>query len=116
MATPISIANVARVSVGVVATIWALLGLGDALAAATAHGVDALVAAALGANAALIAGAAMAFANLRNWRAVVVGATVAVTAERILYILGTGDYLVALSSVVMLAAVIGISAVARTNS
>jgi hypothetical protein len=113
MATPISIANIARIAVGVVATIWALMGLGDALAAATAHGVDVFVAAALAVNTALIGGAVMAFANITNWRIVTVVAMSAVTVDRVLYVLGTGDYLLAISSVVMLAAVIGIAAVAR---
>jgi hypothetical protein len=114
MATPISIANIARVAVGVVASIWALLGLGDALAAATAHGVDALGAAAIVLNVALIVGAVMTFANVRSWRAVVITSMVAVTLDRMLYVLGTGDYWLAASSAAMLAAVIGIAAVART--
>jgi hypothetical protein len=114
MATPISIANIARVSVGVVSTIWALLGLGDAFAAATGHGFDGLVIAAIVVNLALVAGAVMTFANAPRWRTVVIAAMLAVTAERIVYVLGTGDSLLAVSSVVMLAAVIGISAVART--
>jgi hypothetical protein len=115
MATPISIANIARVSVGVVSMIWALLGLGDAFAAAMGHGIDALVAAALAVNLALVLGAVMAFASASRWRAVVIGAMALVTAERLVYVLGTGDYLLALSSVVMLAAVIGICAVARSQ-
>lgn len=115
MATPISIANIARAAVGVVTTIWALLGLGDAFAAATGHGIDALVAAAIAVNLALIAGAVMAFANAPRWRAVAIVAMAVVTAERIVYVLGTGDYLLALSSLVMLVAVIGICAVARSN-
>ncbi len=114
MATPISIANIARVAAGAVATIWALLGLGDALAAVTAHGVDVLGAVAMALNAALLAGAAMAFGNLRRWRAVLIAAMAAVTADRMLYVLGTGDYWFAASSIAMLAAVIGIAAVART--
>ncbi|MDQ6767616.1 MAG: hypothetical protein M3Z41_07380 [Candidatus Eremiobacteraeota bacterium] len=115
MATPISIAHVARVAVSVVATIWAVLGLGDALAAATAHGIDAFVATAIAVNAALLCGAVMAFANAGSWRAVVIVAMTAVTADRILSVLGTGDYLLALSSVVMLVAVIAIAAVARAR-
>ena len=115
MATPISIANIARVSVGVVTTIWALLGLGDAFAAATGHGIDALVTAAIAVNLALVAAAVMAFASAPRWRAVVIAAMAVVSAERIVYVLGTGDYVLALSGVVMLAAVIGICAVARSD-
>jgi hypothetical protein len=113
MATPISIANIARVAVGFVATIWAILGLGDALAAGSAHGVDALVAAAFVVNAALVGGAVMAFANITGWRIVLIVAMVAVTGDRLLYVVGTGDYLLATISVVMLAAVVSIAAVAR---
>ena len=113
MATPISIANSARVAVGFVATIWAILGLGDALAALSAHGVDALVSAALIVNAALICGAALAFANVTGWRVVMIVAMSAVTADRLLYVVGTGDYLLATISIVMLAAVVAIAAVAR---
>ena len=113
MATPISIANIARIAVGIVATIWAILGLGDALAAGSAHGVDVLVAMALVVNAALLCGAVMAFANASGWRIVTIVAMGAVTADRILYVVGTGDYLLATISVVMLAAVVAIAAVAR---
>jgi len=113
MATPISIANIARVAVGFVATIWAILGLGDALAAGSAHGVDALVAVALVVNAALVCSAVMAFANITGWRIVMIVAMGAVTADRFLYVVGTGDYLLATISVVMLVAVVAIAAVAR---
>ncbi len=113
MATPISIANIARVAVGVVATLWAVLGLGDALAAATAHGLDVLVAVEIGTNAALLGGAVMAFANLRSWRAVVIASMAAVTLVRLYSVLGTNDYLLIVSCVAMLAAIIGIAAVAK---
>ena len=115
MATPISIANVARVAVGVVATLWALLGLGDALAAATAHGVDAFVMAAIGVNAALLGGAVMAFAGVGAWRAIVIASMAAVTIDRVISVLGTGDYLLIASSVAMFVAVLGIAAVARST-
>ncbi|MBV8204546.1 MAG: hypothetical protein JO195_05920, partial [Candidatus Eremiobacteraeota bacterium] len=45
MATPISIANIARVAAGALALVWALVALGEALAALTARGVDVLLAA-----------------------------------------------------------------------
>ena len=93
---------------------WALLGLGDALAAETAHGIDALVSAALVVNAALMAGAALALANARSWKVVVIAAMVAVTVHRIVYVWGTGDYLFAISSIIMLAAIIAIATVARS--
>jgi hypothetical protein len=115
MATPISIANIARVSVGVVTTLWALLGLGDGFAAATGHGIDALVIAAIAVNLALIAAAFMAFSNAPRWRAMLITAMVLVTTDRIVYVLGTGDYLLAASSVVMLIAVAGICLVARPS-
>lgn len=113
MATPISIANIARVAAGVVTTLWALLGLGDALAAVTARAPDGLLAFAIAAHVALLAGAAMAFAGLRRWRPVVIVAMVAVTAYRFVSVLGTGDYLLAITAVAMLVAVLAIAAVAR---
>lgn len=115
MATPISIANIARVAVGVVATLWALLGLGDALAAATAHGVDGFVAASIAVNAALMGGAIMAFGKLASWRAVVIASMAAVTVDRLISVLGTGDYLLTVSSVAMFAAIVGIAAVAKAT-
>jgi len=113
MATRVSIANVARFSVGIVAIVWALLGLGDALAAGMGRGVDGAVVAAVIVNAALILSGFSAFARLRFWRSAMIVSTVAVAADRVVGILGTGDWWLVLSSVAMLAAVIGISAVAR---
>lgn len=113
MATRVSIANVARFSVGTVAIVWALLGLGDALAAGMGRGVDGAVVAAVIVNAALILSGFLAFARLRFWRVAMIVCTVAVTVDRVVGILGTGDWWLALSSIAMLAAIIGISAIAR---
>jgi len=114
MATRISIANIARVSVGVVAMVWAALGLGDALAAATARGLDAFVGVEIAANVALVGTALMAFVGSRRWRAANTLAMLAVTLVRLYSVLGTGDYLLGAASIAMLAAVIGIAAVAKT--
>jgi hypothetical protein len=115
MATRISIANIARVSVGVVVTVWAALGLGDALAAATARGIDPFVALEIAVNAVLAGAAVMAFAGSRRWRAANMLAMVAVTLVRLYSVLGTGDYLLGAASIAMLAAVVGIAVVAKTG-
>ncbi len=114
MATPVSLANVARVSVGIVAIVWALLGLGDALAAGLGRGLDAPEIVAVAVNAALIAGAVLAFMRARFWHAAMIGAAVVVTADRIVGILGTGDSWLVLSSVAMLCAIAGITLVAKS--
>lgn len=115
MATKISIANIARVSVGVVAGIWALLGLANALATGWGHGVDALVTSAVVVNVMLIVTSVLAIANARAWRVTVVIAMVAVTVDRVLSAVGTGDGLGAFASVTMLLAVIGITGVSRSQ-
>ncbi len=113
MAKRISLASIARVSAGAITIIWALLGLGNALAAVTGHGLDALIGIGAAVNIALIVSAILAFTNARAWRAVMIASMLAVTADRIVNILGADDYLLALSSVVMLIAVAGITMVAR---
>jgi hypothetical protein len=113
MATRISLATIARVCAGLVAAVWALLGLGSALAAGTGHGFDAFVAIAVAVNLALALSAVFAFTNMRNWRAAMILSLVAVTVERIIYILGSGDLWLAVSSVAMLVAVVGIVLVAQ---
>lgn len=114
MATPVSLANVARVSVGVVAIVWALFGLGDALAAGLGRGLDPTEIVAVAVNVALIAAAALAFVRVRFWHVAIIVSTLAVTADRIVGILGTGDWWLMLSSVAMFFAIVGICAVART--
>jgi hypothetical protein len=114
MATRVSLANIARFSVGILAIVWALLGLGDALAAGMGRGFDMTVVAAVMVNGALIVAALFAFARARFWRAAIVVSTTAVTADRVVSVLGTGDWWLALSSVAMLAAVIGISSIGRS--
>jgi hypothetical protein len=113
MATRVSVANVARIAVGAVAIIWALLGLGDALAAWMGRGVDLAVAAAVITNGLLIVAAFLTFARARLWFATMIVTTALVTVDRILAILGTGDWWLGLSSIAMFIAVCGISAVAR---
>lgn len=113
MATRVSLANIARFSVGVVAIVWALLGLGDALAAGMGRGIDVSVGVAVVVNGALIVSALFAFARTRFWRVAIVASTIAVTADRVVGILGTGDWWLVLSSVAMLVAVVGISSVGR---
>jgi hypothetical protein len=113
MATRVSLANVARISVGVIAMAWALLGLGDALAAGMGRSVDFGVIAAVIANGLLIAAAISVFFRFHYWYAALVAATVVVTADRLLTVVGTADWWLGLSSVAMLLAVLGISAVAR---
>lgn len=114
MATRLSLAHISRVSVGIVAIVWALLGLGDALAAGMGRGADPAVVAALILNPLLIASAVLAFVKARFWRALMIAVTIAVTADRIVQILGTGDWWLAASSIAMLLAIIGISSVAKT--
>ena len=79
MATPISIANIARVAAGAIALLWALVALGDALAALTARGLDVLLAAEIATGAALATGAVMSFGRRRWWRPVLVIAAAALT-------------------------------------
>ena len=114
MATRVTLANVARVSAGVVAIVWALFGLGDALAAGLGRGLDPSEIVAVAVNAALIAAAVLAFFRARFWHAAMILAMLAVTADRIVGILGTGDWWLVFASVAMLFAIIGICAVART--
>jgi hypothetical protein len=113
MATRVTLANVARVSAGVVAIVWALFGLGDALAAGLGRGLDPSEIVAVAVNAALIAAAVLAFVRVRFWQAAIIITTLAVTADRIVGILGTGDWWLVLSSVAMFLAIVGICAVAR---
>jgi len=97
MATPISIANIARVAAGAIALLWALVALGDALAALTARGLDVLLAAEIATGAALATGAVMSFGRRRWWRPVLVIA---------------GDTLLVTTSVAMFAAIAAVAAVA----
>jgi hypothetical protein len=113
MATRVYLANIARVSVGVVAIVWALLGLADALAAGLGRGFDPSEIVAVAVNALLIAAAVLAFARARFWHAAIIVSTLGVTVDRIVGVLGTGDWWVMLSSAAMLCAIVGISAVAR---
>lgn len=112
MATPISIANIARVAAGVVAMLWAFVGIGDALAAVTARGLDAVLGAEIVAGIALVAGAAMALTRRRRWRPLVVVAAAALTLVRFLSVLGTAGALLAVSSLAMFLAIAVIVAVA----
>ena len=112
MATPISIANIARVAAGAIALVWALVALGDAVAALTARGPDALLAAELATGAALATGAVMSFGRRRWWRTVLVSAAAALTVVRLVSVLGTGDVLLVATSVAMLVAITGIAMVA----
>ena len=113
MATRVSLANVARVAVGIVAMAWALLGLGDALAAGMGRSLDVSVIAAVIVNGLLIAAAASVFVRYRYWYAALVVSTVLVTADRLLQVVSSGDWWLGLSSVAMLFAVLGIAWVGR---
>jgi len=112
MATPISIANIARVAAGAIALLWALVALGDALAALTARGLDVLLAAEIATGAALATGAVMSFGRRRWWRPVLVIAAAALTVARLVSVLGTGDTLLVTTSVAMFAAIAAVAAVA----
>jgi hypothetical protein len=113
MATRISLANVARASAGIVAALWALLGMLNAFAAASGRGFDPLVVVEIIVNAALLASAVLAFTNLRNWRPIMIGAVLLVTTQRIVDVLRSGEVWLALPSVAMLAAVVLITVVAK---
>jgi hypothetical protein len=114
MATRISLANVARIAVGVVAAVWALLGLGDALAAGMGRSIDRAAVAAIIVNSLLIGAGFSAFVRFRFWYAALITATLLVTLDRIFSVFGTGDWWLGLSSIAMMLAVLGISAVARS--
>jgi hypothetical protein len=113
MATRVSLANVARIAVGIVAIVWALLGLGDALAAGMGRVIDLAVIAAVIVNCLLVVAGSFALIRFRFWYAALITATLLVTVDRVLGIIGTGDWWLGLSSVAMLLAIVGISAVAR---
>ncbi len=113
MATPIALSNIARFCAGGVALIWALLGLGDALAALTTERIDVLIGAAIVANVALIIAAVYTFLNARRWRPAIVATMAVVTIVRIVPAVGTSDYLSVGVSVAMFAAIVGIVATAR---
>lgn len=85
---------------------WAMLGLGNAYSVWSVQGVDLLVALAATANWFLIATATIALLDLRGWRLWLLGATVAVTADRIANALGTGaGWLTIVSALVALVAI-----------
>jgi hypothetical protein len=113
MATPVSLANVARVAVGIVTLVWALLGLGNALAAGMGRTVDLTVVAGVIVNCLLLAAAVLAFARGRYWYASIIAATVLVTIDRLLGAFGSGDWWLGLTNVAMLLAVFGIATVGR---
>jgi hypothetical protein len=113
MATRVSLANVARIAVGVVAIVWALLGLGDALAAGMGRAVDVTVIAAVIANGLLIVAALLTFVRFRFWYPTLIVCTVLVTIDRLLGVAGAGDWWLGLNSLAMLLAVVGISMVGR---
>ena len=112
MATPISIANIARVAAGAVAMLWALFGLADVIAGVAARGFDALLAVELGLDLVLAAGAIMALAKKSHWARVIIAAAAAVTIVRVLSVRGTNEPLFAVTSVVMFGAIVGIAFVA----
>lgn len=115
MAIPISIANIARVAAGCVAMLWALIGIGDALAAVTARGLDTLLAAEIIAGCALAVGAATALTRRWRWRPLVIAAVAALTVVRLLSALGTADALLAGTSIAMFLAITLIVAVAAPD-
>ncbi|MBV8460242.1 MAG: hypothetical protein JO009_05070 [Candidatus Eremiobacteraeota bacterium] len=116
MATPISIANIARVAAGALALVWALVALGEALAALTARGVDVLLAAEIATAALLATGALMSFGRRRWWRFVLVIAAAALTVVRLVSVLGTGDTLLVATSVAMFVAIAVVAAVATPGN
>jgi hypothetical protein len=113
MATRVSLANIARIAVGVVAIVWALLGIGDALAAGMGRVVDVAVVAAVIVNGLLIVAALLTFMRFRFWYPTLIVCTVLVTIDRLLGVVSAGDWWLGLNSVAMLIAVVGISMVAR---
>jgi hypothetical protein len=113
MATRVSLANVARIAVGVVAIVWALLGIGDALAAGMGRAMDAAAVAAVIVNGLLVVTALLTFVRFRFWYPLLIVCTVFVTIDRLLGVAAAGDWWLGLSSVAMLLAVVGISMVAR---
>src|SRR5579863_5220572 len=102
MATPVSLANVARIAAGVVAIVWALLGLGNALAAGTGRGFDASVIAAVVVNLALIVAAAFAFVRVRPWFVAMAVTAIAVTVDRLIGVVAAGDFWLGATSIAML--------------
>jgi hypothetical protein len=115
MATPISIANIARIAAGLISMLWAIIAIGDAFAALTARGGDATLVLEIVAGFALFVAAAMALGRRGKWRAWIVVAAAALTLVRLMSVLGAGDALLVTTSIAMFAAIAGTVAAAMLH-
>lgn len=105
--------SIARYAAAIAAALWAMLGLGNAYATGLGRGVDAFVIFAVVVNVALIIAAGLAVVNAQRWRVALITAVGAVTVDRIVNVIGTSsNTLTILSSVIVLAALVGITLMA----
>jgi hypothetical protein len=101
-------ADITRFVAGTLAMLWAVAGLATMIPSLAAIGPSAGILIAILANVALVAGAALALANVHRWRSLLLTALLLVTIDRIASAIGSGAGLTqGLSAVVAFAAIAG---------
>ncbi|MDQ2817240.1 MAG: hypothetical protein M3T49_03395 [Candidatus Eremiobacteraeota bacterium] len=79
-----------RLAAGVLAALWAMLGLANAYTVGTTQAADSRVLLAVGSDFLLIVGASLAIVHARRWRALLLLTLLLATVDRVANALSTG--------------------------